>query len=75
MVRKVKKKILVEGMKCENCAKHVKEALSSVEGVLSADVNLADKIVIIETSSDLRNESIKHAVNNEKYKVLGIEDL
>jgi copper chaperone len=71
----VKKKILVEGMKCENCARHVKEALSSVEGVLIADVNLAKKIVIIETRSDLRNESIKHAVNNEKYNVIGIEVL
>lgn len=75
MVRKVKKKILVEGMKCENCVRHVKEALTCIEGVLIVDVNLADKIAIIETSSDLSNESIKHAVNNEKYKVLGIEDL
>lgn len=69
----MKKKILVEGMKCENCAKHVKEALTSVEGIISADVNLADKLVVIETSDNVSNESIKLAVNTEKYNVVGIE--
>lgn len=71
----VKKKILVEGMKCENCARHVKETLYGVEEVLSADVNLAEKVAIIETSSDLSNESIKLAISNEKYKVIGIETI
>ena len=71
----MKKKILVEGMKCENCAKHVREELTCVEGIISADVNLADKIVIVETSGDVSNESIKLAVNTEKYNVVGIEIL
>ena len=69
----MKKKIIVEGMKCENCAKHVKEALTGVEGIISADINLADKLVVIETSANVSNESIKLAVNTEKYNVVGIE--
>lgn len=71
----MKKKISIEGMKCENCAKHVKDALIGVDGIISADVNLSDKAVIIETSGDVSNESIKNAVNNGKYKVTGIEIL
>lgn len=71
----MKKIILVDGMKCENCAKHVREALLGVNGVISADVNLADKFVKIEADCNVSNESIKSAVNTEKYKVVGIESL
>lgn len=69
------KKILVEGMKCENCAKHVKEALNSIEGVTSSEVNLANKYVIIETATEVSEEAIKLAVNTEKYDVIGIETI
>ena len=30
----------IEGMTCQNCARHVREALLSVEGVKEADVSL-----------------------------------
>jgi copper chaperone CopZ len=69
----MQKKILVDGMKCENCAKHVKEALMEVNGVTTAEVNLDKKLVIVETSGDVSDESIKLAVNTEKYNVVGIE--
>jgi copper chaperone CopZ len=71
----MKKKVLVEGMKCENCVKHVKEALHSVDGVISADVNLSDKYAIIETNKEVSDGAIKTAVNNEKYNVVGIETI
>ncbi|MBU3126971.1 heavy-metal-associated domain-containing protein [Clostridium tagluense] len=66
------KKILIEGMKCENCVKHVKEAVGSVEGVISVDVNLSNKSVIIETNTEVSDEAIKLAVNSEKYKVVDL---
>lgn len=69
----MKKKIVVEGMKCENCVKHVKEAVSNVDGVTSADVNLSSKSVIVETNTEVSDETIKLAVNSEKYKVVEIE--
>ena len=71
----MKKKIVVEGMKCENCAKHVKEAVTSVEGVISADVNLSNKSVIAQMSSEVSDEAIKLAVNTEKYKIVEIETI
>lgn len=71
----MKKKILVEGMKCENCAKHVKEALINVEGVTNVDINLSDKYVLLDTAADVSDEAIKNAINIEKYNVIGIETL
>ena len=58
-------------MKRENCAKNVKETLTSVEGINDSDLDLdlADKLIVIEAS----NESIKLVANTEKYNVVGIE--
>lgn len=69
----MKKKVFVEGMKCNNCANHVKEALLGVEGITSTEVNLSDKYALIETNVEVNEETIKRAVNSEKYKVVGIE--
>lgn len=71
----MKKKILVEGMKCVNCAKHVKESLTSLDGVTSVNVNLDEKAAFIEASCDISDEAIKMAVNSEKYNVAEIEVL
>lgn len=71
----MKKKVLVEGMKCQNCIKHVKEALDNVVGVIDTEVHLSDKYVIIETTKEVNNEAIKTAVNNGKYNVVGIETI
>ena len=68
----MKKKILVEGMKCENCAKHVSDALNSVDGITSTDVKLTEKYVIVDTNIEISDETIKLAVNNEKYNVIQI---
>jgi copper chaperone len=72
---KMTKKIFVEGMKCENCARHVKEALNNITGVIRSDVNLADHYVILEADTEVRDEAIKLSVNTEKYKVVRIETL
>ena len=36
----MKKKILIEGMRCEHCVGHVKEALEGLDGVTSVEVSL-----------------------------------
>lgn len=69
----MKKKIFVDGMKCNNCAKHVTEALIGVKGITSAEVNLSEKFALIESNTEVKDEAIKLAVNSEKYKVVRIE--
>lgn len=67
------KKILIEGMSCEHCVNHVKEALSELNGVTSVDVNLNSKSAILEAAQDVKDEEIKSAVDEVGYEVVGIE--
>lgn len=67
------KKILIEGMNCEHCVNHVKEALSKLNGVTSVNVNLDSKLAVLEALQDVKDEDIKAAVDEVGYEVLEIE--
>jgi copper chaperone len=69
----MKKKILIEGMSCGHCVKHVIEALSELNGVTGVDVNLDSKSAVIETSLDVNDADIKFAIDDAGYEVKGIE--
>ena len=69
----MKKKIIVEGMSCGHCVKHVKVALSELKGVTSVDVNLSTKTAVLEASADVKDEDIKFAIDDAGYEVVGIE--
>ena len=72
----MKKKILVEGMKCEKCVKHVNEALEELNGVEVLDVNLETKSAKVDlTNSNVNDEDIKAIIDEYGYKVVGIEVL
>lgn len=71
----MKKKILIEGMSCGHCVKHVKEALGELNGVTSVDVNLDGKFAILDANVDVKDEQIKAAVDEAGYDVVGIEVL
>ena len=42
----------VSGMTCANCVRHVTEAVNSVAGVISVDVNLDAATANVEGSAD-----------------------
>lgn len=69
----MKKKLLIEGMSCGHCVKHVKEALSELEGVSSVDVDLASKSAVLE--GEVSEEKIKLAVEDAGYEVVSIENI
>ncbi len=71
----MKKNIRIEGMTCGNCVKHVKEALSELEGVTEVDVNLDTKTAVLEASGDVSDEDIKATIDDVGYAVVGIEKL
>lgn len=68
----MKKKILVEGMSCEHCVKHVSEALKEI-GAKDVEVNLDTKFATAEISEDITDEAIKEAIDEAGYDVVGIE--
>lgn len=62
----------IKGMTCASCVAHVEEALSEVEGISKANVNLATEKATVELSSLLDIGKIKFAVEDAGYGV-GVE--
>jgi copper chaperone CopZ len=69
----MKKKLLIEGMSCGHCVKHVKEALLEVKGMKSAEVELSTKSAVIDGEAE--DSAIKFAVEDAGYEVVSIEAL
>ncbi|MCR5685127.1 MAG: heavy metal translocating P-type ATPase [Lachnospiraceae bacterium] len=67
------KTLKVEGMMCEHCEARVKKALEAVAGVAGAvaDHNAGTAVVTLE--SDVADEVLVKAVEDQDYKVLGVE--
>ena len=72
-VNNMKKKISIEGMSCNHCVNHVKEALKELDGVTNVEVSLKDKCAEVELAKDVKNEDIKLAVEDAGYEVTSIE--
>lgn len=69
----MKKEMIIEGMMCGNCAKHVTNALKEIEGVSNVQVNLENKTATIELTSEVSDEKLTEAVTEEGYKVIEIK--
>ena len=69
----MKKIIYVEGMGCQNCVKHVKEALETLDGITSADVSLEKNTAVINFTKEISDEAIKSAIDEAGYDVTKIE--
>lgn len=57
----------VPGMSCEHCTRAVSEALSSVPGVHSVEVDLATKLVRVE-GDDLDDPALRTAIEEAGYE-------
>lgn len=68
----MKKKILIEGMSCQHCVGHVKEALEGLDKVTSVEVSLENNWAIVETTNN--DDELKEAVEEEGYDVVKIEE-
>ncbi len=54
----MEKKLIVEGMMCPNCVRHVTEALQAVEGVAEAIVTLDDKSAVVKLTQEVADEAL-----------------
>ena len=70
------KKIIVnvDGMSCNNCAKHVKNALEGINGVNEAVVSLDDKNAEVSYTGSIDEEAIKESIKEAGYEYKGIEN-
>lgn len=66
----MKKELQVEGMSCQHCAAKVETALTALEQVKSAAVNLKKKTVKIKLQEEVSDELLKKAVEDAGYEVI-----
>ncbi len=59
----------IKGMNCASCVSHVERALTRVDGVSAASVNLATESATVSLQSKLRAETLVEAVVSAGYEV------
>ncbi len=67
------KTMRIEGMMCGHCEARVKKALETIEGITLAEVNHENGTAIITLTSDVSDDKLRQAVEDQDYKVLGID--
>ena len=67
------KTLKVEGMMCEHCEARVKKALEAVAGVESAVADHNANTAVVTLNADVADDVLKKAVEDQDYKVLGVE--
>ena len=61
----------IEGMMCSHCEATVKKALEAVPNVVSAEVSHEKGTAVVKLSADTPFETLKKAVEDKDYKVVG----
>ena len=66
----MEKVIKVEGMMCQHCVRHVKEALEALNGITSVEVSLENNSAIIRSNIEIKEKDIEEAISNAGYKYI-----
>ena len=64
--------LLIDGMMCVNCERHVKKAIEAIDGIESAVASHEGNTVTITSSKDVDMELVKKAVTDAGYQYGGI---
>ena len=65
--------VLVDGMMCENCEKHVSEALKKVDGIEDAKADHTTGKVVLTVTKTPDEKAMKQAVEDADYTYVGVE--
>lgn len=68
----MKKELIIEGMMCQNCVKHVTHALEGIPGAADVQVSLEDKKATVNVPESVTDEALKAAVAEAGYEVTEI---
>jgi Cu+-exporting ATPase len=64
----MKKEMKVGGMSCQHCAKHVKDALSAIDGVEDVEVNLPEGKAVFTETKPVASEKLIQAIEDAGYE-------
>lgn len=71
----MQKKIIVNGMTCQMCAKNIYDKLLAIDGITNVFLNLDLSEIIIDVEHDVSNEDIIFTIESDnKFHVTSIED-
>ena len=59
----------VPGVSCENCVRHITEALEKIPGVRDIDVDLAAKSVTVDRDDNVTDAQIRDGIEEAGYEV------
>ena len=63
-----KRKLVIDGMKCEKCSAKVKDALLAVPGVIEADVNHDNGKAVVVCDDSVKDEDLCMAILDAGFK-------
>lgn len=69
----MKKIVKVDGMNCSHCQAKVESALSALDGVSEAKVNLKKKIAVVTLEKEVNDDTLLKAVNDAGFKGVSVE--
>lgn len=64
--------VSIAGMSCENCVRHVQEALAGLDGVTQVAVNLEAGTADVRAGLQVTDELLTAALDEEGYDVTAI---
>ena len=72
-VTTMEKTMKIEGMMCEHCEARVKKTLEAIPQVDAAEVSHKAGTAVVTLNAEVGDDVLKKAVEDQDYKVLGIE--
>ncbi|MEG0050542.1 MAG: heavy metal-associated domain-containing protein [Terrisporobacter sp.] len=70
----MKKKLLIEGMKCKHCVGNLQDALTEdITGVEVLEINLENKYAVVDINEDVNLNDIKNIVEDLGFNLLSVE--
>lgn len=58
----------INGMTCDNCVRHVRQALEGVSGVDKAEISLEDRYAVVHHDPRATTDELIEAVTEEGYE-------
>ena len=66
--------ISIEGMICENCVRHVREAFNKM-GLEVIEISLLNNNALVKANKHINNNKVIKTINNIGYKVINIKEV
>lgn len=66
----MEKTLKIEGMMCQNCERHVKEALEKIDGVESVTTSHEKKSAVVKLSKEISASQFEKAITDAGYKLV-----